>query len=191
MKILALIGSPRKQGNTEILVDEILLGAESKSHAVEKLRLYDYEILPCLDCRRCKQAGAGYACALRDGMQEIYPRLEEADLIIFGTPVYWYGPTAKMKLFIDRLRPYIASRRLEGKEGLAVVPSEEGPECCGPLLQMFGMSFQYLGMENAGSFLAQAYERGEIRERPGELERAREIGATLRKKNDEQLIRRG
>jgi multimeric flavodoxin WrbA len=113
-------------------------------------------------------------------MQEIYPRLEEADLIIFGTPVYWYGPTAKMKLFIDRLRPYIASRRLEGKKGLAVAPSEEGPECCGPLLQMFAMSFQYLGMENAGSFLAQAYERGEIRERTAELERAREMGATLR-----------
>jgi multimeric flavodoxin WrbA len=81
-----------------------------------------------------------------------------------------------MKLFIDRLRPYIASRKLAGKKGMVVTPSEEGPGCCGPLLQMFAMSFEYLGMENAGSLLAQAYERGEIAARPEELERAREIG---------------
>ena len=176
MRILAVIGSPRKGGNTDILVDEILKGAESKGHVAEKLRLYDYDILPGLDCRGCKRPDSGYTCVLSDGMREIYARLESADLIIFGTPIYWYGPTAKMKLFIDRLRPYIASRKLEGKKGMVVTPSEEGPVCCGPLLQMFAMSFEYLGMENAGSLLAQAYERGEIAKRPEELERAREIG---------------
>jgi len=179
MRILAVLGSPRKGGNTEILVDEILKGAELKGHVAEKLRLYDYEILPCLDCRGCKKAKSGYNCTLSDEMEEIYARLERADLIIFGTPIYWYGPTAKMKLLIDRLRPYIASRKLEGKKGLIVVPSEEGPECCGPLLQMFAMSFDYLGMVDAGSLLAQAYERGEIRKMPGELERAREWGLSL------------
>ena len=62
---------------------------------------------------------------------------------------------------------------------MIVAPSEEGPECCWPLLQMFAMSFDYLGMVDAGSLLAQAYERGEIRKRPGELERAREWGLSL------------
>lgn len=179
MKILALNGSPRKQGNTDILIDEILRGAMSKGHQAEKLRLYDYEIQPCIDCRRCKQSEAGYSCALKDGMAEIYPKLEAADIIIFGTPIYWYGPTAKMKLLIDRLRPFIASRRLSGKRGMAVVPSEEGPDCCGPLLEMLRMSFEYLGMKNGESILARAYERGEIRQSPGELERAYELGASL------------
>jgi len=179
MRILAVLGSPRKGGNTEILVDEILKGAELKGHDTERLRLYDYEILPCLDCRGCKKAKSGYTCALSDGMGEIYAKLERSDLIIFGTPIYWYGPTAKMKLLIDRLRPYIASRKLTGKKGMIVVPSEEGPGCCGPLLQMFAMSFDYLGMEDAGSLLAQAYERGEIRKRPGKLEMARERGLSL------------
>lgn len=112
-------------------------------------------------------------------MAEIYPRLEQADIIIFATPVYWYGPTAKMKLLIDRLRPYIASRKLAGKKGLVVSPSEEGAPCCGPLLQMFAMSFEYLGMLNGGSLLAQAYEKGEIRKSPEELERARAMGRSL------------
>ena len=76
MRILAVLGSPRKGGNTEILVDEILKGAELKGHATERLRLYDYEILPCLDCRGCKKAKSGYTCALSDGMGEIYAKLE-------------------------------------------------------------------------------------------------------------------
>lgn len=100
MQILALNGSPRKQGNTDILIDEILRGASSNGHQAEKLRLYDYEIQPCLDCRRCKQSETGYNCALKDGMHEIYPKLEAADVIVFGTPIYWYGPTAKMKLLV-------------------------------------------------------------------------------------------
>jgi len=179
LRILAVLGSPRKGGNTEILVDEILKGAESKGYATERLRLYDYEIMPCLDCRGCKRAKSGYNCVLSDEMGDIYAKLERADLIIFGTPVYWYGPTAKMKLFIDRLRPYIDSRKLAGKKGMVVVPSEEGPGCCGPLLQMFAMSFNYLGIEDAGSLLAQAYEWGEIGKRPEELERAREMGRSL------------
>ncbi|VVB68773.1 Iron-sulfur flavoprotein [uncultured archaeon] len=124
MKVLALIGSPRIGGNTEILVDEVLRGAKSKGHAVERLRLYDYEILPCIDCRRCKQSESVYTCALKDGMQEIYPKLESSDIIIFGTPIYWYGPTAKMKLLVDRLRPFVvsASGKLKGKKGAIAVP---------------------------------------------------------------------
>ena len=80
MKILALTGSPRKGSNTDILVDKILEGAKTKSHATEKLHLYDYEILPCLDCRRCKEIEHVYNCPLKDGMQEIYLRLEAANI---------------------------------------------------------------------------------------------------------------
>ncbi|OPY50989.1 MAG: Iron-sulfur flavoprotein [Methanosaeta sp. PtaU1.Bin112] len=179
MKVLTVLASPRKGGNTEILVDEMLKGAQQKGHITEKVHLYDCEILPCLDCRGCKRASSGYTCSLSDGMREIYARLEEADIIIFATPVYWYGPTAKMKLLIDRLRPYIASRKLAGKKGLVISPSEEGASCCGPLLQMFAMSFDYLGMVNAGSLLAKAYEKGEIKKSPEELERAKEMGRSL------------
>ncbi len=179
MKILALIGSPRKRGNTDILVNEICRGSKTKGHAVEAVRLYDYEILPCIDCRHCKRREDNYACTLKDGMQVIYPKLEDSDLIIFGTPVYWYGPTAKMKLLIDRLRLYIESRRLKGKRGIVVIPSEEGPDCCGPLMEMFRMSFDYLGMKMVGSILARAYERGEIEKNPEEIERAYELGASL------------
>jgi multimeric flavodoxin WrbA len=162
------------------LVEEVLRCARISGHKAKKLYLYEYNILPCLDCRLCKKAEGGLACSLPDGMQGIYQDLEASDLIIFGTPIYWYGPTAKMKLFIDRLRPFIANGRLKGKKGIIVVPSEEGAACCSPLMEMFRMSFNYLGMEMAGSILAKAYDRGEIEKNPEDLTKAFDLGASLR-----------
>ena len=170
MKILALIGSPRSRSNTDTLVEQILKGSETKGHTSEKLYLYDYEISPCIDCRNCKKGN--YVCVINDGMQEIYPKLEVADLIIFGTPLYWYGPSGKMKLLIDRLRPFIANGKLNGKKAVVVTPSEEGADACGPLLKMFRMSFKYLGMEFSGKIFVKAYEKGEIMGNQKELEKA-------------------
>jgi multimeric flavodoxin WrbA len=177
MNILALIGSPRKGSNTDMLVDQVLRGAQSRCHLTRKIYLYDCEILPCIDCRKCKRDD--FTCALLDGMKDIYPMLEEADLIIFGTPIYWYGPTGKMKLLIDRLRPFIASRKLCGKRGLVVTPSEEGATCCGPLMEMFRMSFEYLGMTLCGSILAKAYQHREIQDKAEDLLKAYDLGASL------------
>jgi len=177
MKILALIGSPRKGGNTDVLVDQILKGSESKGHLTEKLYLYDYEIASCIDCRKCKKESN--TCALKDDMLRIYGKLQDADIIIFGTPVYWYGPSAKMKLLIDRLRPFIDSRELKGKKGFVVAPSEEGKDCCGPLMEMFRMSFSYLGMEFSGSLLAEAYERGEVKGNLDKMTKAYDMGLSF------------
>ena len=177
MKILALIGSPRKGSNTDILVEQILKGSKIKNHTSEKIYLYDYEIAPCLDCRNCKKRE--YICTINDGMQEIYPKMEQADLIIFGTPIYWYGPTGKMKLLIDRMRPFIANGKLKGKKGVVVAPSEEGSKACGPLLEMFQMSFDYLGMKYKGNILARAYERGDIKENQEELNKSYEFGISV------------
>ncbi len=177
MKILALIGSPRVGGNTDILVDRVLEGSESKGHSTEKLYLYDYEIMPCIDCRRCKKGSS--TCALKDDMSIIYGKLQDADIILFGTPVYWYGPSAKMKLLIDRLRPFIDSKGLKGKRGIVAAPSEEGKGCCGPLMEMFRMSFGYLGMEFSDSILAKAYEKGEVKGNLDEMTKAYELGLSF------------
>ncbi|HUL37094.1 MAG TPA: NAD(P)H-dependent oxidoreductase, partial [Thermodesulfobacteriota bacterium] len=72
MKILALNGSARKRGNTDTLIDQILKGSKKGKYTSEKLYLYDYEILPCRDCRDCKKGE--YKCTLDDGMKKIYPK---------------------------------------------------------------------------------------------------------------------
>jgi len=177
MKVLALVGSPRKNGNTDILVDKLLNGASSKGCSVEKVYLYDIDIRPCIDCRNCKKGN--FECAAEDDMQMLYPKLTEADVLVFGTPLYWYGPAAQMKLFIDRLRPFAASKKLKGKKAVLVVPSEEGKKACKHLVGMFKLSLEYLGVQLANTLLVKAYEKGEVREQPSILKNAFTIGRSL------------
>ena len=177
MEILALIGTPRKRSNTDQLVDQILEGSHKANHTSKKLYLYDYEILPCVDCRACKKGN--FVCPLKDGMRKIYPKMEKADLIIFGTPNYWYGPTGKMKLLIDRMRPFVENRKLKGKKWAIVSPSAEGPHSCRLLVEMLRLSCDYLEMKFAGKVLATAYERGEIKKDQKALRKAFEFGMSL------------
>ncbi|MGD0803159.1 MAG: flavodoxin family protein [Candidatus Bathyarchaeia archaeon] len=165
MRILALIGSPRRGGNSDLLVDAALREAAKRGHQGEKLYLYEYEMKPCVDCRACKQEEM--ICVLKDDLPKIYKRIDAADALVLATPIYWYGSTAQMKLLIDRLRPYIVNRRLEGKKAYLIAPSEEGPSACGPLVDSLKMSF------NAGEALVTANEKGEVAKKPEELEKAR------------------
>lgn len=178
MKILGLVGSPRKASNTDLLVDSILEGAKENKHNVEKFYLYNIDIKPCVDCKACKKGS--FQCVLADGMSELYPKLEEADVIVFGTPLYWYGPSAKMKLLLDRLRPFIASKGLKGKKAVLVVPSEEGPEACNLTVEMFRLSCKYLEMDLDNVLLPKASERAEVRTQPQTLKEAHGIGASIK-----------
>ena len=178
MKVLGLVGSPRKGSNTDLLVNTILDGAATSGFVTEKVYLYDVDIAPCVDCKVCKQGA--YKCALRDGMQKLYPKLEEANVIVFGTPLYWYGPSAKMKLLIDRLRPFIVSKGLSGKRAVLVVPSEEGAEACNLIFGMFSLSFEYLGVELVGKLLPKASEKAEVKGQPQTLKEAFRLGKALR-----------
>jgi multimeric flavodoxin WrbA len=178
VKVLGLVGSPRKGSNTDLLVTRILEGAQTNGKTTEKLYLYDLNISPCIDCRACKKGT--HQCSLKDDMQQVYPKLEAADAVVFGTPMYWYAPTATMKLLIDRLRPYISSKKLQGKKGVVVIPSEEGAGKCAGMVDTFKCSFKYLGLEWAGKVLAQAYEKAEVEKRPQILLSAFELGKTLK-----------
>jgi multimeric flavodoxin WrbA len=113
-------------------------------------------------------------------MPKLYPKLEEADTIVFGTPLYWYGPSAKMKMLLDRLRPYIASKRLKGKRAVLVVPSEEGADACNYTVGMFNLSFEYLEMDLASVLLPKASERAEVKTQPQVLKEAQTIGKHLK-----------
>lgn len=177
MKILALNGSPRKNGNTEILINEFKRGADHNNHQTEIVRLYPLDIKPCVDCRNCKKEI--YRCTIKDDMREYYNKIDQADILLFGTPIYWYGPTAKMKLLIDRLRPYISNKKLKGKKAILVIPSEEGPAACTTTVEAFKMSFHYIGVEYLGVIYGTAYNRGDILNNENELKTAFEFGKNL------------
>ncbi len=177
MKILALMGSPRKGSNTEILLDKVLEGAKTNGHTSEKIYLYDHEIGPCIACYGCTKGELN--CVQDDGMQYIYPQMDEADLIIFGTPIYWFGSTGPMKNLIDRLFPYIRNNRIIGKKALLVSPSTGGPRSSDLLIETLKRSLGFLKMEYLGEFISRASRRAEIRDNEEELKRAYELGANL------------
>jgi len=178
MKVLAFVGSPRKASNTDLVVSAILQGAIENKYTTEKVYLYDADIEPCQDCKACKKGS--FKCALKDSMHQLYPSIEEAEVLVFGTPLYWYGASAKMKLFVDRLRPYIASKKLQGKKAVLVVPSEEGPDACNYTVGMFSESFKYLGVHLVATILPKASERAEVKNQPQTLDAAIEIGRNLK-----------
>jgi multimeric flavodoxin WrbA len=100
MKILAVSGSPRKKGNTAALINEALIPFIDAGVECEIIHLDDYDFKDCNGCERCRET---YRCAVDDGMQKLYPLIEEAEAVILGSPTYFYNITAKMKAFIDRL----------------------------------------------------------------------------------------
>jgi multimeric flavodoxin WrbA len=119
MKILAVSGSPRKQGNTEILLNEALDGAKADGAEVELYRISGKNIQPCDGCWTCMKEGQ---CHIKDDMQELYEKLLAADGIILGTPIYFYAMTAQTKTFIDRSMPLGHSKRnLANKVGGVIV----------------------------------------------------------------------
>jgi len=99
MKILGLSFSPRKDGNTVILLNEALSGAREEGAEAELYSIAGKDIKPCDGCWGCRKDGV---CHIKDDMQELYARMLEADGIIYGTPVYFYNMTGQGKTVIDR-----------------------------------------------------------------------------------------
>jgi multimeric flavodoxin WrbA len=177
MEIIGLVGSPRKGGNTDILVDTVLSKAKDNGHTTSKVYIYDHDVGPCIDCRGCKKDEN--VCVVEDEMQDIYPRLDAADVIVFGTPVYWCGPSGPMKNLFDRLRPYFSNGRLKGKKAALVAPAKDGPAEGDLLVEMFRRSFDYLEVEFLGQALGTAYDKGDILNDSSAIDRARAIGSKL------------
>ncbi len=100
MKILGIIGSYRKKGNTDTAVQTVLEQTKQFGAEVEIIYLKDYQIKDCIGCEGCKDT---FKCVIKDDMQKLYPKIIEADAIVIGSPTYFYNVTGVIKNFIDRL----------------------------------------------------------------------------------------
>jgi len=181
MKILAVVGSPRGGGNTDVLVSKIAEGARAGGAEVETLHLGDLQVRECDGCHACWR---GRVCSKDDDMRQVYPKIAGCDAIVFGTPVYWYGPTALMKAFIDRFvyfnceakRPQVRDK----KAVVAVVLEEDREQTWKPVVEFFERSLAYLEMELAGTIVVPGVgAKGAIRSKPERLEEAMHLGKRL------------
>ena len=100
--ILILSGSPRKGGNSDLLCDEFAKGAQEAGHQVEKIRVQEQKIGPCLACYGCRGTGV---CVQKDDMASILEKMVAADVLVLATPVYFYSMDGQLKTLIDRTLP--------------------------------------------------------------------------------------
>lgn len=179
--ILGIVGSPRKHGNTHLLVAKVLEGAKEKGTQEELVTLDALQICECNGCHACWR---GKECSKQDDMNTLYPKIAQSDVLIFGTPVYWYGPTALMKAFIDRFVYFNCPTnrsKIQGKSAVLVIPFEEtDPETVAPVLNFFEKCFQYLQVQCVAKLIAPGVtKRGEVCDKPEYLSEAFQIGKNL------------
>ncbi|MBO8128359.1 MAG: flavodoxin family protein [Peptococcaceae bacterium] len=191
VKILGLSGSPRAGGNTDVLLNQFLKGAEAEGAQTEKIYLRDYVIQPCIGCERCRKDKT--CTRLFDGMQLLYPKVEEAQGLILGSPAHNLNVTAWVKAFIDRLYPYYNftddrprkySSRLAGQGRKAIVygvcEQNSHEEGMGFTLSAMREPLRFLGYEVIKEFsVAGIFDRGAVREDKEILKAAFEDGRRL------------
>ncbi|HEY3314610.1 MAG TPA: flavodoxin family protein [Bacillota bacterium] len=181
-RVIGFAGSPRVGGNSDLLLDEVLAGATESGATVEKVRLNKLTIKPCQGCDSCqKPARKGEGCVNIDDMQELYGKLLEADVWVLATPVYWWGPSAQLKLMVDRWYGLPGRHdKLAGKRAaLVVAMGDEEPKTAHPTIEMFTDAFEYLKMKFFEPVVAVAHDKGEVKKDQAALRKARELGRKI------------
>ena len=179
MKVVGIVCSPRKRGNTEILVEEALAAVRELGGETELITVADKNIRPCDGCASCRETGV---CHIDDDMQEIYRQLDQADGLIFGTPVYFSNVSAQAKTVIDRTYAFLQVRKLRGKVAAAMVAARRIG--AGQVLGLLYTYFVVHRMVIAGGGIGYGRNRGEVREGVGgfsssALEEARAVGRSV------------
>ncbi|MBC7236549.1 MAG: flavodoxin family protein [Chloroflexi bacterium] len=180
MKVVGFIGSPRAGGNTEHLVREILRGAREAGANTVEFVLNELAIRPCQGCDACKSVGR---CRIQDDMQTLYDEILEADALVIGTPIYFWGPSAQTKAFLDRLygidvegvREKLAGKRLL----LACAFADADPHTADNTINMLRTGAEWFKMPFYEPVLAVASARGEVAGQPETMRRAYAAGRAL------------
>ena len=180
--ILVLTGSPRQLGNSALLADAFIQGAKSAGNAVQVFETAFHPVLPCKACDKCWSNDK--PCIFEDDFSKLAPMLEEADVLVLCTPLYWFTMSAQLKAAVDKLYSYMkpnAKRKLKIKE-CVLLCAAEGTEEDGDfdgLKATYKSIADYLKWTDRGRVLAgKTWEAGEIIN-TGKLKEALELGKTI------------
>ena len=175
-RILVLSGSPRRDGNTDRLVDSFVKGV-SPGNEVEVIHVCDYSIHPCIGCNTCFSR-EGNKCFRDDDMTLVYDRLGKADIVIIASPVYFYGISAQLKAVVDRLHTPMRNSFPIQKLGLILVGAAELPELFDSILTQYRLILKFFSLEDGGTFLARgAREKGSVTD--DDLKKAYQLGQSI------------
>lgn len=175
MKIIVVCGSPRKDGNTEIMADAFINGAKEQGHEVEKINIEDKKIAPCLGCEYCFSNDG--ICFQEDDMEEVLEKIDDADMIVFASPIYWFSITAQLKCVIDRL--YARARKGFTVRYAALLLNSASDGVYQSAIEMFEGMCSYLEWENKGIVTAFGMNQKGMMQKSPALNRAYELGKSI------------
>jgi len=178
--ILVLTGSPRKGGNSDLLADAFIKGAEEAGHKVSKFASAEKKIAGCRACDKCWSTGT--ACIFPDDFRELAPLVEEADTLVIVSPVYWFTMSAQIKAAIDRLYAYYTPNRkkdLKLTETVLLSCAADEPSVFKGLEETYKSLLAYTGWRNAGIItVPEVSDKGDILKTDA-LTKAEELGKSI------------
>ena len=170
MKIVILNGSPTLNGNTVALINAFKEGAESKGHGVNVINVAHKNIKGCMACNFCQRNNG--TCAQKDDMQEIYPQIQDADMILFASPIYYFIMSAQLEAVIHRF--YAIEKPARAKYS-ALLLSSYSPNVYSGAVAQYKDMIGYMGMTDKGIVTAD----NSTNKTPEKLAEARALGENL------------
>ena len=177
--ILVLTGSPRKGGNTDKLADAFIAGARQAGHTTVKFSAADKDIKGCIDCQTCFSRGS--ACSVPDDFAELAPLLEQADMVVFATPLYWFTFPAQMKAAIDKFYAFFVGKRpLKVKECvLLVTGGGTEPDTYEGIVKSYKLIADFLNWQDSGIVIVPGlHDKDDILKTDG-LKKAETLGKNI------------
>ncbi|MGI5873486.1 MAG: flavodoxin family protein [Bacillota bacterium] len=177
MKITILMGSPNRKGSTHLLAESFKRGAEEAGHTCEVIDVCRADLHPCIGCVRCGYEGP---CAQKDDMEAIRGKLLRSDMVVFATPLYYYGMSAQLKALVDRFCAFNSSlNRRHLKSALLAVAWNADDWTFETLTAHYKTLVRYIRFEDEGMVLGYGCGTPEMTERSGYPEQAYQLGKRL------------
>ena len=176
MKILVLNGSPRLHGNTAAMVTAFAKGAQENGHQVDVVNVCQKKIAGCLACEYCHKKNSGHErqCVQQDDMQEVYPLLDEAEMIVLASPVYYHSFSGQLQCAINRI--YALDKPKHLKKAALILSSGSDHVYSGAIYEYQNSFLSYLHLEDMGIFTA--YD--EQNQSPEKMEELYQFGKSLK-----------
>ncbi len=194
MNILAFMGSPRFGGNTDILLDSFLEGASGAGAQVEKVNLYGIKLTPCIECGACDETGV---CVLKDDLEDIYPRIAAADVVVVASPIFFYNISSRTQALVERSQAcwtgkYVLKKGPYGGKGRKGVflslGATKGRLLFEGVLRVMKYFFDAIDADFGQALLYRGIEaKGAVREHGEALEQAASLGRALARGEEEGL----
>ena len=151
MKILVLTGSPRKNGNSNTLADNFIKGAEEAGHEIVRFDAAFKEVHPCIGCNSCGMNGP---CVFKDDFEFVRQHIVDADMVVFATPMYYFGISAQLKAVIDRFYAINGQIHRPKKAALLMTYANTAASEAEPIKSHYKTLLNYLGWTDAGQIIA-------------------------------------